>query len=208
MLVHKQKTDDHAAVTRTVVKTLEYTVFKGRWFKAFAEPQEPSAPSWRDGPAIWYLSDHSDAALWGIDQPLPVLAVEGVAGSMCRVMPGDGGTAPKGWLAADAAEHALAQLERRATLAWIAGRVPSPWPKTTAPGKYSEEVRQNPGFAGIYTAIMARDLALRARAAKIGREAQPEPRKRLCDCPQVPGWGTACVHVRARLLELAGEVAR
>ena len=26
---------------------------------------------------------------------------------------------------------------------------------------------------------------------------------RLCDCSQTPGWATVCVHVRARLAELA-----
>ena len=197
MLIHKQ--NEFGAVTRTVEKTGDYTVFRGRWFKAFAEPRKPS-PFWGDTPSIWYLSDHGDAAAWGIDQPLPVFEGEGVDGGMCRVMPGDGGTAPSRFLACDAAEHALNELERRATLGWIAGRIPSPWPKTTAPGYYAADLQ--PGFAGAYAAVNARSLADAARAA-VHRDVRIEPTRRLCDCPRMPGWGTACVHVRARLAELA-----
>ena len=169
MLVHKQKTDDFPAVTRTVEKTEDYTVFRGRWFKAFAEPfkgdstRQP-ARFWPDCPAIWYLSDHGDAAAWGLCEPLRVLDLPGVTASEeGRVLPFDVGCARTGYDAADAAEYALAQLERRATLAWICGRVPSPWPKSTAPGYYAADLQ--PGFAGAYVAVNARALADAARAA-------------------------------------------
>lgn len=201
MLIHKQ--NEFGAVTRTVEKTGDYTVFRGRWFKAFAEPIRGDVREhfWPDCPAIWYLSDHGDAGRWGLCAPLQVLALPGVTSPEDgRVMPGDVGCARTGYDAEDAAEYALAQLERRATLAWIAGRIPSPWPKTTAPGYYAADLQ--PGFAGAYAAVNARALADAARAA-VHRDVRIEPTRRLCDCQRMPGWGTACVHVRARLAELA-----
>ena len=270
MLIHKH--NEFGAVTRTVEKTGDYTVFRGRWFKAFAEPIRGDARAhlWPDCPAIWYLSDHSAAAGWGLCEPLRVLDLPGVTASEeGRVLPFDVGCARTGYDAEDAAEHAMAQLERRATLAWIAGGIPSPWPKTTAPGCYAADLQ--PGFAGAYVAVNARALADAARAASgpacsecgarpasrcsyckvalcehhgdehqppdcppqmaeylqdnappddeglstltvyehgrevaVHRDVRIEPtRRRLCDCPRMPGWGTACVHVRARLAELA-----
>lgn len=243
--------NEFGAITRTVEKTAGYTVFRGRWFKAFAE-NSPPIPYWKDGPAIWYLSDHGDAIEWGIDAPLAVLDVEGVEAVESRIVSGDHGVATTLFLAADAAEHALNQIERRATLAWIAGRIPSPWPKSTAPGKYADDLQ--PGFARAFgqvsqmyldaraaehrgpacetcgqrpasrcaycrTAVCERHGGEHGRACGLstvkvyenGREVavhhgvRIEPTRRpLCDCPREPGWGTACVHVRARLAELAG----
>lgn len=249
--------NEFGAITRTVTKDASGTVFRGRWFKAFAEPgprdDRKPARFWPDGPAIWYLSDHDGAVAWGINAPLAVIELPGVTASeQGRVLPNDVGCARTLFDAADAAEHALNHLERRATLAWIAGRIPSPWPKSTAPGKYANDLQ--PGFTRAFgqvsqmyldaraaehrgaacetcgqrpasrcaycrTAVCERHGSEHGRACGLstvkvfehGRKVavhhgvRIEPaRRRLCDCPRMPGWGTACVHVRARLAEVAG----
>lgn len=97
-----------------------WTIY-GRWARAYVEDN-------RVGRGFeWYLSDHAevarDLALAGVHVALP--AVEDGSG---RDLLFDSGTAAR----FDGA--ALAELERAANLAWIAGKLPLPWARSTMAG--------------------------------------------------------------------------
>lgn len=124
-----------------------YTLHRGHWFKMFVEPVfDPDRWRW-----CWYLGDHEDAAEMDIvDAPLPA-ACENYG----RTVDGDTGYADSRDEAVQLGLVALAELERRATLAWIFGRIPLRWPRKMAPRRYENERKDIPGFAGHFADLTA-----------------------------------------------------
>lgn len=130
----------------------DYSVLRGRYFKVFAEPDVA-------GGFVWYLSDHENAA---DDRPLP--SVPPCPGRRFSeyIIEGDSGQEQTPEAAMDRGREALAELERRQTLAWIACRPVASrwWPRSMFPGVFAREMIGQPGSAAGWAWHVAWSLRL------------------------------------------------